>query len=116
MSSQIQSQIQKQMSVLGSQAAQVFGREAFKLAVWVGVFGSFSRGKQAETSDIDIVIFYNPDYSEKQVRNRILAARKTANYSETQVRQWYSRCEKRPWGTDPDEPKLERVWGRKIDT
>jgi len=84
--------------------------------VWVGVFGSFSRGKQAETSDVDIVIFYNPDYSEKQVRNRILTARKTANYSETQVREWYSRCEKRPWGTDPDEPKLERVWGRKIDT
>src|SRR5205814_7185285 len=91
-------QIQKQMSVLGSQAAHVFGREAFKLAVWVGVFGSFSRGKQRETSDVDIVIFYNPDYSEKQVW------------------EWYSRCEKNPWGTDPDEPKLERVWGRKIDT
>ena len=55
------------MSELGSQAAQVFGREAFKLAVWVGVFGSFSRGKQGKTSDVDIVIFYNPDYSEEQV-------------------------------------------------
>jgi predicted nucleotidyltransferase len=85
------------MSVLRSQAAQVFGREAFKLAVWVGVFGSFSRGRQVETSDVDIVIFYNPEYSEEQV--------------------WecYSRCEKNRWGADPDESKLERVWGRKID-
>ena len=92
------SQIQKQMSMLGSQAAEVFQREAFKLAVWVGVFGSFSRGEQAERSDVDIVIFYHPDYSEGQVWD------------------WYSRCEKNRWGTDPDEPKLERLWGRKIDT
>ena len=92
------SQIQKQMSVLGSQAAKVFQREAFKLAVWVGIFGSFSLGKQTETSDVDIVIFYHPNYSKKQIWN------------------WYSRCETIPWGTDPDEPKLERVWGRKINT
>jgi predicted nucleotidyltransferase len=92
------SQIQKQISMLGSQAAEVFQREAFKLAVWVGVFGSFSRGGQSETSDIDIVIFYHPDYSENQVWNS------------------YSRCENNRWGTDPDEPKLERLWGRKINT
>ncbi|OCK91890.1 uncharacterized protein K441DRAFT_194311 [Cenococcum geophilum 1.58] len=92
------SQIQKQMSMLGSQAAEVFQREAFKLVVWVGVFGSFSRGEQVERSDVDIVIFYDPDYSEGQVWD------------------WYSRCEKNRWGTDPDEPKLERLWGRKIDT
>ena len=92
------SQIQKQMSMLGSQAAEVFQREAFKLAVWVGVFGSFSRGEQAETSDVDIVIFYHPDYAERQVWD------------------WYSRCENNHWGTDPDEPKLEQLWGRKIDT
>jgi len=92
------SKIQKQMSMLGSQAAEVFQREAFKLVVWVGVFGSFSRGEQAETSDVDIVIFYHPDYSERQVWG------------------WYSRCEKNRWGTDPDEPKLKRLWGRKIDT
>ena len=92
------SQIQKQMSMLSSQAAEVFQREAFKLAVWVGVFGSFSRGEQGETSDIDIVIFYHPDYSESQVWNS------------------YSHCEKNSWGMDPDELKLERVWNRKIDT
>ena len=86
------------MSTLGSQAAEVFQREAFKLAVWVGVFGSFSRGEQAETSDVDIVIFYHPDYSKRQVWD------------------WYSRCEKNRWATDPDEPMLERLWGRKIDT
>src|SRR2546421_3290558 len=92
------SQIQKQMSALASQAAQVFGREAFKLTVWVGVFGSFSRDVQVEASDVDIVIFYNPDYSEEQVW------------------EWYSRCEKNRRRTDPDEPKLERVWGgRKVD-
>jgi len=92
------SQIQKQMSMLGSQAAEVFQREAFKLVVWVGVFGSFSWGEQAERSDVDIVIFYHPDHSEEQVWD------------------WYSCCEKNRWGTDPDEPKLERLWGRKIDT
>jgi hypothetical protein len=91
------SQIKKQMAVLRSQAAEVFQRKAFKLAVWVGVFGSFSLGRQGETSNVNIVIFYDPSYPEKDVW------------------EWYLHSEKNRWGTDPDEPKLKRVWGRKID-
>ena len=84
--------IQTQMLLLGSQAAQVFRREAFKLVVWVGVFGSFSRAKQGKTSDVDLVIFYDPGYSEKQIW------------------EWYSSCEENRWGVDPDEHKLEEGW------
>src|SRR5947208_17019306 len=92
------SEIQNQMVVLGTQAADVFQREAFKFAVWVGVFGSFSRGMQWERSDVDIVIFYPPDYSEEQIWS------------------WYSRCEEtKPLMTDPDETKLVQAWGRKVD-
>jgi predicted nucleotidyltransferase len=87
----LQIQIQKQMSALSSQAARVFGREAFKLAMWVGVFGPFSWGEQGKSSTVDIVIFYNPDYSEEHIWER------------------YSRCETNRWGTDPDEPKLEQA-------
>ncbi len=59
------SQIQMQISLISSQAAQIFGREAFKHVVWVGVFGSFSQGKQGK--NVDVVIFYNPKYSEEQI-------------------------------------------------
>jgi predicted nucleotidyltransferase len=55
------------MLLLGSQAAQVFERGAFKLVVWVGVFGSFSRAKQRKGSDVDLAIFYDPAYSEEQI-------------------------------------------------
>jgi len=54
-----------QISLISSQAAQIFGREAFKHVVWVGVFGSFSQGKQGK--NVDVVIFYNPKYSEEQI-------------------------------------------------
>src|SRR5437016_2076901 len=90
------SQRQNQVSLLRSQAEQVFKRKAFELAVWVGVFfGPFSWGMQAKSGPIDIVIFYNPNYSEEQI---------WGSYS----------CEENPWGADPDEPKLERAWDRKV--
>ena len=103
------------MSELSCQAVQVFERKAFKLVVWVGVFGSFSRGTQQETSDVDIVIFYNPDYSEKQVWNCLLAARKPLIIPKCRSGNGILAAKKNHWGTDPDEPKLEQVWGRKVD-
>ncbi len=67
--------------------------------VWVGVFGSFSRAKQRKRSDVDLVIFYDPTYSDEQIWG------------------WYSSSEENDdgWGADPDEPKLEKAWNRKVD-
>jgi len=83
--------------VFRSQAAKVFQREAFKHAVWVGVFGPLSKGKGGKTSTVNIVIFYDPHCSEREVW------------------EWYDRSEKDRFGTDPDELRLERVLGRKVD-
>jgi hypothetical protein len=69
----------------------------FKYAVWAGVFGPLSKGKEGKTSTVNIVIFYDPHCPEREVE------------------EWYDRCEENRFGTDPDELKLERVWGRKID-
>jgi hypothetical protein len=89
------SPIQKEIALLRRQAAKVFSREAFKYAVWVGVFGEFS--EVLHGAEIDVVIFYDPKYSQKQILG------------------WYSSCEKNSLLEDPDEPKLLRVWGRKAN-
>ena len=93
----LSSKIRGQMSVFRSQAAKVFQREAFKHAVWVGVFGPLSKGKGGKRSTVNIVIFYDPQCSEREVW------------------EWYDRSEKDRFGTDPDELRLERVLGRKVD-
>ena len=58
--------------------------------MWVSIVGSFS-------TTANIVIFYHPDYSSKQVWEH------------------YSHYEKNCKIIDPDEPKLERVWDLKVN-
>src|SRR5438046_602729 len=86
---------QKQVLLLGSQAAKVFERKAFELVEWVGIFGFFPHGKlaKAKMNPIEVAIFYKPDCSENQIW------------------EWYSRYEENDWGSDPDEPKLVQAWG-----
>ena len=87
--------MQKDMSLLRRQAAKVFSREAFKRAVWVGVFGNASKVQRGVA--IDVVIFYDPKYSAQQIWD------------------WYASCKEHMSRDDPDETKLLRVWGRKIN-
>ncbi|KAN0073962.1 hypothetical protein V8E54_007899 [Elaphomyces granulatus] len=93
-------EIQKQLLLLGSQAAQVFERKAFKLAVWVGVFGPFSTQAQQciwKGNHVQLVIFYDPAYSE----NEIL--------------EWYASNGEDDLWLDPDGFELERAWNRRVD-
>ena len=93
-------EIQKQLLLLGSQAAQVFERKAFKLAVWVGVYGPFSTQAQQciwKGNHVQLVIFYDPAYSE----NEIL--------------EWYASNGEDDLWLDPDGFELERAWNRRVD-
>jgi len=93
-------EIQKQLLLLGSQAAQVFERKAFKLAVWVGVFGPFSKEAQQciwKGRHVDLVIFYDPAYSGDEIW------------------EWYYSKEERDTLLDPDGFELERAWNRRVD-
>ena len=67
------SEIQKEIALLRRQAAKVFSREVFKHVVWVGVFGESSKVQRGVA--IDVVIFYDPKYSEQQIWD------------------WYASCE-----------------------
>ncbi|KAN0070045.1 hypothetical protein V8E54_011626 [Elaphomyces granulatus] len=90
------SEMQKEMALLRRQAAKAFlSREVFKRVVWVGVFGNASKVQRGVA--IDVVIFYDPKYSEQQIWD------------------WYASCKEDMNRDDPDESKLLRVWGRKIN-
>jgi hypothetical protein len=93
-------EIQKQLLLLSSQAAQVFERKGFKLAVWVGVFGPFSTQAQQciwKGSHVKLVIFYDPAYSGQEIW------------------EWYSNNGEVDLWLDPDGFELERAWGRRVD-
>jgi len=91
---------EREISLLRSQAAPVFRRKAFRHAVWVGICYDSLFGPRAtlpKLSPVEIVIFYDPKYSEDQIWD---------SYS----------CEPEEDGfhEDPDKPKLKRAWGRKV--
>ena len=86
---------QSQVSLLQSQAKPVFTREAFKSAVWVGVVYASSNGVGPKRASLNIVIVYNPKYSENKVWELYF-------------------CEEKDMWEDPDQPKLERAWDRKV--
>jgi predicted nucleotidyltransferase len=48
------------LSSLRAAAAPVFSEPDFSDIRWVGVFGSFARGTQTDSSDIDILVFEDP--------------------------------------------------------
>src|SRR5712664_3323420 len=59
---------QRQISLLRSQAARVFSREAFQHVMWVGIlYAKYTQDMLPKPLPLDIVIFYNPTYSEKQI-------------------------------------------------
>lgn len=48
------------ISSLRSTALSVFSNDGFRNILWAGVFGSFSRGEQTESSDVDVVVVWDP--------------------------------------------------------
>jgi hypothetical protein len=79
---------------LGSQTAQVFGSVPFRdIVEWVGVFGL---GSQTKKSNVDIVIFYDPCYSEKQVYGKNLGSEDS-------------------FDTILDESRLQKALGREVN-
>jgi hypothetical protein len=82
---------------LQSQAEQVFGREAFKHVMWVGIhYSKLTRDMLPKPFPLDIVIFYDPRYPENQIWES------------------YKSCEGIHLSEDPDKSKLERAWGRMV--
>jgi hypothetical protein len=86
---------EKQVSQLRRQAAHVFAKKAFKHATWVGVFYRPHQGVHPENTRLNIVIFFDPNYSPNKIWDLYA--------DEVDV-----------WMEDPDQPKLERAWDRRV--
>jgi len=78
------------ISSLRSASSPVFSNDGFRNILWAGVFGSFSRGEQKESSDVDVVVVWDPAYK-----------------SGWQPHDDYFYLELKA--------ELERVWARKVD-
>jgi hypothetical protein len=66
--------------------------------MWVGIlYAKYTQDMLPKPLPLDIVIFYDPTYSEKQI--------------------WDSKksCEDIYWPDDTDESKLERAWDRQVN-
>lgn len=48
------------ISSLRNAALPVFSNDGFRNVLWAGVFGSFSRGEQKDSSDVDVVVVWDP--------------------------------------------------------
>lgn len=78
------------ISSLRSAASPVFSNDGFRNVLWAGVFGSFSRGEQKESSDVDVVVVWDPAHK----------------YG------WHPHDD---WFSLELQQELKRVWGREVD-
>jgi hypothetical protein len=87
----------KQVSQLRRQAAHVFARKAFKhvKCIWVGVFYYPYEGAHPGKTSLNIVIYYDPNYSGEEIWDLYIAGEDI-------------------WEEDLDELKLERAWDRRV--
>lgn len=81
---------QASISTLRNAAAPVFAKEGFRNIAWAGVFGSFARGEQKDSSDVDVIVVWDP-------------AHKVGWYPPNNIF-WLDIAE-----------ELEKVWGREVD-